>query len=143
MFVSLAWVGVEGQQLYSLLFLPLKNLRYIYGMNLQLGSQDSLFSVFNIGCVLFALPFLGFVIIMLVNKRQAYSVSTRIKRFVLFDLLYGWLMINGFLIAYGLGITAKLSRLNAFDIGGIVFGAVYLLACFVSSYRLFTRKKEV
>ena len=98
-------MGVEGQQIYSLLFFPLKNLRYIFGMNLQLGNQDSLFSVFNLGFIYFLLPLLGFLIIILINKRHPYTISAKIKRFVIMDVLYAWLMINGFLIVYGIAIT--------------------------------------
>lgn len=143
MFVSLAWVGVEGQQVYSLLFVPLKNLRYIFGMNLQLGNQDNLFSVFNIGVIYLLLPLLGFLIIILINKRHAYAVSAKIKRFVLMDLLYGWLMINGFLIAYGMGITVTEGHITPIGIGGIVFGSLYLIACFIVSWRLFTKRQQI
>lgn len=92
---------------------------------------------------MFALPILGFAMIVLINKKRAYSISTKIKRFVLFDLLYSWLMINGFLIAYGLGVTTYLSTFSGVDIGGLVFGSAYLLACFIFSYRLFLKKKDV
>jgi hypothetical protein len=62
---------------------------------------------------------------------------------VIFDLLYGWLMINGFLIVYGLGMTAKLAVLRSVDIGGIVFGMIYIIGCIVLTFKLFTKKKEV
>lgn len=112
-------------------------------MNFQLGSQDNLFYVFNIGCVNFAIPLLGFIAIMIINKRKSYAISTKIKRFVLFDILYAWLMINGFLIVYGLGITTELPKLTALDIGGIVFGSIYLILCFISSYKLFAKRRDV
>lgn len=143
MFVSLAWVGVEGQQIYSLLFVPLKNLRYIFGMNLQLGNQDSLFSVFNIGAIYFLLPLLGFLIIILINKRHAYAVSAKIKRFVLMDVLYAWLMINGFFIVYGMAITITKGEITPLGIGGVVFGSLYLLTCFIASWRLFAKRQQV
>ena len=141
MFVSLAWIGVEGQQTYALLFVPLKNLRYIYGMNFQLASQDSLFSVFNIGCINFFIPLLGFIAIMLINIRKSYVISTKIKRFILFDILYAWLIINGFLIVYGLSLTTKDSKLSALETVGIVFGIVYLLLCFFASFKLFSNNR--
>lgn len=37
-YTAIVWVGVEGQQIYNLLYYPLKNLRYIFGFNLQIGN---------------------------------------------------------------------------------------------------------
>lgn len=92
---------------------------------------------------MFALPLIGFAIILLLNKRKTYIISTKIKRFVLFDLLYGWLIVNGFLIAYGLGIISKITKLSGIDYGGIVFGTLYLLFCLAASYKLFFGAKEL
>jgi hypothetical protein len=90
---------------------------------------------------MFALPLIGFGIILLLNKRKTVIISTKIKRFVLFDLTYAWLIINGFLIAYGLGIITKISKLNAIDYGGLIFGILYILVCLGGSYKLFFGKK--
>lgn len=121
----------------------MRNLRYIFGPNLQLGNQDTLFDVFNIGSIVFLLPVLGFILVNIINKKKLYFVSTRVKRFVLFDLVYGWMMVNGLLIAYGLGLITHLSVLRNIDIGGIIFGAIYMSICIIASYKLFFDLKEV
>lgn len=121
----------------------MRYLRYIFGPNLQLGNQDTLFDVFNVGSFIFLLPVLGFILVIIINKKKSYFVSTRVKRFVLFDLLYGWMMINGLLIAYGLGLITHKSALKAIDIGGILFGAIYLAICMAASYKLFFGAIEV
>jgi hypothetical protein len=122
---------------------PLRNLRYIFGVNLQLGSQQTLFYVFNLGSILFLLPVIGFILVIFINKKKPYFISTKIKRFVLFDLLYGWLMVNGFLVAYGLGMISKITILTGVDFVGIIFGVLYLLACFIWTYKLFFGTIEV
>jgi len=33
-FTSLAWIGVEGQELESAALIPLQNLKYAYGYNI-------------------------------------------------------------------------------------------------------------
>lgn len=60
---------------------------------------------------MFILPIIGFVVAIIINKRKAYFVSTKMKRFILFDLSYGWLIFTGMLVAYGLSITTALTKL--------------------------------
>ena len=86
---------------------------------------------------MFALPFLCFGIVIILNKKTAAYISTKVKRFVLFDILYGLLITNAFLIAYGLGIIAQKTSLSAIDIGGIVFGAIYLIVLGIISKKFF------
>lgn len=88
-----------------MLYLPLKNLRYIFGYNLQLNYQSNLFEIYNIGLIYNILPAIIFMLVALLNKIGLLSISLKIKRFIFFDLTYGWLAVNGFLVAYGLGIT--------------------------------------
>ena len=83
-----------------LLFVPIKNLRYLYGYNLQLNNS-SLFSVFNISFGYLAIPLLIFVVMTVISKKSSVSVPMRIKRFVIYDLTYAWVVANGFLLAYG------------------------------------------
>lgn len=89
------------------------------------------------------MPLITFAVIVLINKKKAYCVSTKVKRFALFDLLYCWMMVNGLLIAFGVGSTTYLSPLGGVDIGGMVFGTVYILTCIGFSWRLFGKKQEV
>ena len=68
----------------------------------------------------------------LVNKKRSVLYgSTRV------DLLYGWMMINGLLIAYGLGLITHQSALRTIDVGGILFGSIYLAICLAVSYKLY------
>jgi hypothetical protein len=63
--------------------------------------NKSLFSVFNIsfGYVLF--PALLFLVLLVIGKKRPGLVTTRVKRFVLYDLSYAWLTVNGLLLSYG------------------------------------------
>lgn len=86
---------------------------------------------------MFLMPFLCFGIVIILNKKTASYISTKVKRFVLFDILYGLFITNGFLIAYGLGIIAHKTTLSAIDIGGIVFGGLYLILLAIISKKFF------
>ena len=86
---------------------------------------------------MFLIPFLCFGIVIIINKKTAAYISTKVKRFVLFDILYGLLITNAFLIAYGLGIITHKTSLSAIDIGGIVFGAIYLILLGIVSKKFF------
>jgi hypothetical protein len=86
---------------------------------------------------MFLIPFVCFGIVIIINKKTAAYIATKVKRFVLFDILYGLLITNAFLIAYGLGIIAHKTSLSAIDIGGIVFGALYLILLGIISKKFF------
>jgi hypothetical protein len=92
---------------------------------------------------MFLIPFLCFLVVIILNKKTAAYISTKVKRFVLFDILYGLLITNAFLIAYGLGIIAQKSSISALDIGGIVFGALYFIVLGIISKKFFVGIKEI
>ena len=100
-FSCLAWVGVEGQQQESGPLIPIQNLKYMFGYNIAID-DNSLFSCFNISFVYLFIPLLLFGIFLLVSKRKPGLIASRTKRFVLYDLSYAWLMVNGFLIIFGM-----------------------------------------
>jgi pheromone shutdown protein TraB len=139
----LAWIGVQGQQNSMLLFTPLQNLVYIFGYNITL-SNSSLFSVYNIGFAYDLIPAILFGILMFVGKKKPGTISSKIKRFVLYDITFAWLMINGFLIAYGLSLaitsTGSISGITA---GGIVASVLYFIAMIFVSYRSFYRDSSL
>ena len=83
-----------------LLFTPLQNLRYLFGYNLAINN-NSLFSVFNISFGYVLVPALVFLVLLLLTKKRPGLVTNRIKRFVLYDLSYAWLAVNGLLLSYG------------------------------------------
>lgn len=37
---GLGWLAVEGQPKWGLLFEPLRNLRYVFGYNMQIGNTN-------------------------------------------------------------------------------------------------------
>jgi len=87
-----------------LLFVPIKNLKYIFGYNIQL-SNNSLFSVCNLSFAYLIIPLLIFVFMLVIGKKRPGFSSARIKRFVLYDLSYAWIVVNGFLLAYGTSLS--------------------------------------
>ena len=125
-----------------LLFVPIKNLRYLYGYNLQLNNS-SLFSVFNISFGYLAIPLLIFVVMTVISKKSSVSVPMRIKRFVIYDLTYAWVVANGFLLAYGTSLTVTSSNsLSGIDIAGIMVFVLYLLVMSAVSYKSFFKRQE-
>ena len=125
-----------------LLFVPIKNLRYIYGYNLQLNNS-SLFSVFNISFGYLAIPLLIFVVMTVISKKSSVSVPMRIKIFVIYDLTYAWVVANGFLLAYGTSLTVTSSNsLSGIDIAGIMVFVLYLLVMSAVSYKSFFKRQE-
>ena len=141
-YTSLVWIGAQGQSAPMLLFQPLLNLKYLFGYNLTL-SNNSLLSVYNLGFVYILLPLLLFAVLLVISKKRPGSVPNRTKRFVLYDLTYAWLIVNSFLIAYGLSLViTSTSSTNGLTIGGIVIAAVYLLLMIIVSYRSFFRSNS-
>ena len=125
-----------------LLFVPIKNLRYLYGYNLQLNNS-SLFSVFNISFGYLAIPLLIFVVMTVISKKSSVSVPMRIKRFVIYDLTYAWVVANGFLLAYGTSLTVTSSNsVSGIDIAGIMVFVLYLLVMSAVSYKSFFKRQE-
>ena len=125
-----------------LLFVPIKNLRYLYGYNLQLNNS-SLFSVFNISFGYLAIPLLIFVVMTVISKKSSVSVPMRIKRFVIYDLTYAWVVANGFLLAYGTSLTVTSSNsISGIDIAGIMVFVLYLLVMSAVSYKSFFKRQE-
>lgn len=102
---SLVWIGAAGQKIYTAPLVPLLNLKYIFGYNITIEGNNSLFSVFNIGFVYIFLPLLLYLAFIIVGKKCPGSVTGRTKRFVLYDLSFSWLMINGYLVAYGASLA--------------------------------------
>jgi hypothetical protein len=84
-----------------------------------------LLSVLNVGFIYYLLPLIGFLITVIVNKRIQPWVSVRIKKFIIQDLSYSWLLITGFLITYGLSLSVTSSDLSGVSIAGIVISLVY------------------
>lgn len=102
---SLVWIGAVGQKIYTAPLVSLLNLKYIFGYNLTLDSNNSLFSVYNLGFLYILIPFLLYLIFVAIAKKCPGSVTSRTKRFVLYDLSFSWLMINGYLVAYGASLA--------------------------------------
>lgn len=121
-----------------LLFQPLLNLKYIFGYNIQLTNSNSLLSVFNIGFGYLLLPLIIFGILQIISKKKPGTIPNRIKRFVLYDLTFAWLVINGFLIAYGLSLIVTTSlEITGLTIGGVIIAVLYILLMAIVSYRSF------
>ena len=97
-----------------LLFTPLQNLRYLFGYN-SIMDNNSLFSVFNVSFGYLLVPALVFLIMLFVGKKKPGFVTTRIKRFVLYDVSYAWLTVNGLLLSYG----ASLAVVSSQNLSGI------------------------
>lgn len=83
-----------------LLFTPLQNFRYLFGYNLKMDNK-SIFSVFNISFGYMLVPAFLFLALLVIGKKRPGLVTTRVKRFVLYDLSYAWLTVNGLLLSYG------------------------------------------
>ena len=67
----------------------------------------------------------------------------RIKRFVIYDLTYAWVVANGFLLAYGTSLTVTSSNsLSGIDIAGIMVFVLYLLVMSAVSYKSFFKRQE-
>lgn len=137
---SLAWIGVVGQRISSAPLIPIVNLKNIFGYNVRISDNNSLFAVFNIGFAYCLIPLLMYLILLLVGKKCPGSVTSRTKRFVLYDLTLSWLMVNGFLIMYGfsLVITGGLG-FNGVTGAGLVIVLVYLVLMGIAGYRSFFR----
>lgn len=133
------YIGAAGQKQSAAPLLPLLKLKYIFGYNLQL-SGNSLFSVFNLGILYLTFPLMLYLVFLLAGKRCPGSVTGRTKRFALYDLTFSWLMINGYLITYGvsLAVTEGLSFSGA-TAAGVVLAAIYLIVMCVICYRSFFR----
>jgi hypothetical protein len=111
----------------------------MYGYNLTLDN-NSLFSVFNISFVYLFLPLFLFAIFLLVSKRKPGLIPSRTKRFILYDLSYAWLMINGYLIIYGMALAiTEQNSFTGITAAGIVVGVVYIVIMIILSYRSFFR----
>ena len=55
------------------------------------------------------MPLLVFLAMALFGGSCRDGVSIKAKRFALFDLGYAWLMINGIMVSYALGLTLQKS----------------------------------
>ena len=81
--------------------IPIQNLKYVYGYNIVQEENNSLFSVFNISFLYLFIPLLMFAIFLFISKKKPGLITSRTKRFVLYDISFAWLMINGYLIIFG------------------------------------------
>lgn len=122
-----------------LLFTPLQNLRYLFGYNLKMDNK-SLFSVFNISFGYLLVPALLFLLMLIIGKKKPGLVTNRIKRFVLYDLSYAWLTVNGLLLSYGASLCVVSSEsLSGIEAAGIVLFVGFLVGMAIVSYKSFFR----
>jgi len=82
----------------------------MYGYNITL-SDNSLFSVFNISFVYLFLPIILFSLFLCISKTKPGLIASRTKNFILYDISYAWLMVNGFLITFGISKSISEQRL--------------------------------
>lgn len=81
-----------------------------------------------------------FAILLFLSKKKPGLVTSKIKRFVLYDLAYAWITVNGFLLAYGVSLSVTSSNsLSGADIAGILIFVAYLVVMAVVSFRSFFR----
>lgn len=94
--------------------------------------------MFNLSLLYLTFPLLIYLIFLLVNKKCPGSVAGRTKRFVLYDLTFSWLMVNGYLIIYGMSLAVtKGDSFSGVTGTGIVLGVVYLVLMCIACYRSF------
>ena len=114
----------------------------MYGYNITL-SDNSLFSVFNISFVYLFLPIILFSLFLCISKTKPGLIASRTKNFILYDISYAWLMVNGFLITFG--ISKSISEQTGFTgvtAAGIVVEVIYLVVMSIISYRSFFREED-
>jgi len=97
-FSGTVWMGAEGLKIKPLLFEPLSNLVYQFGFNFQIAPFNCLLNIFNFGFLMNILPILIFLVLIPISKRKPDLITTKIKRYILFDLTYFFLVLNLFLV---------------------------------------------
>ena len=84
-----------------------------------------------------------FAIFLFISKKKPGLITSRTKRFVLYDISFAWLMINGYLIIFGASkAISEEQSFNGVTAGGIVVTVAYLVFMVIIVYRSFFKSGE-
>lgn len=130
MTVGLVWIGVSGMTShYMLFYVPLRQLKYIYGYNMTVTGEDGLFAYINYGLILLIVPLLMTGLAFLICKiKPSVQLSQNTKKYLLVELTYMVVCYYSVAVMYGL-ITEQFTKTmnTPLSIASIVFGVLYFL----------------
>lgn len=99
------WIGASGEKLISAPIAPILNLKYALIYNITIEDNNSLFAVYNIAFAYAIIPAIIFLICLFISKKSPGLITSRTKRFILYDLSYAWMLVNGYLIIFGASLS--------------------------------------
>lgn len=114
---------------YMLFYVPLRQLKYIYGYNMTVTGEDGLFAYINYGLILLIVPLLMTGLAFLICKiKPSVQLSQNTKKYLLVELTYMVVCYYSVAVMYGLLTEQFTKTMNTpLSIASIVFGVLYFL----------------